>query len=227
MGITVIGSGTASVIAATLFDAKGDLIVATADDTPARLAVGTNGQILRANSAAATGVEWSDETPPADFIAETLVDAKGDLIVGSAADTAARLGVGANGQVLTVDSTQTLGVKWGDPATGSGGTTSLALAAETVSNTSYTLVAADVYKKKRTTNSATTTVTLPPNASVSIAVGAWVELFQAGTGQLVVAGGSGVTVNSYGGSLACAGRYGSLRAHKVATNEWDLEGMVA
>ena len=40
-------------------------------------------------------------------IAKTLIDAKGDLIVGSAADTAARLAVGTNDYVLTADSTVT------------------------------------------------------------------------------------------------------------------------
>ena len=52
----------------------------------------------------------------ADAIPETLIDAKGDLVVGTAADTAARLGVGADGQVLTADSTQASGVKWAAPA---------------------------------------------------------------------------------------------------------------
>jgi hypothetical protein len=42
-----------------LVDAKGDLITATADNTPARLAVGaTNGHVLKVNSATATGLEW-------------------------------------------------------------------------------------------------------------------------------------------------------------------------
>lgn len=45
-------------------------------------------------------------------IAATLLDAKGDLIVASAADTAARLAVGANGTVLTADSAESTGVKW-------------------------------------------------------------------------------------------------------------------
>jgi hypothetical protein len=40
-------------------DAKGDLIAATANDTPARLAVGTNGHVLTADSTAATGLKWA------------------------------------------------------------------------------------------------------------------------------------------------------------------------
>lgn len=44
----------------TIVDAKGDLIVATADNTPARLAVGgTNGHVLTVDSATATGVKWA------------------------------------------------------------------------------------------------------------------------------------------------------------------------
>jgi hypothetical protein len=49
------GSG----IAATIVDAKGDLIAATAADTVARLAVGTNGHVLTADSAEATGIKWA------------------------------------------------------------------------------------------------------------------------------------------------------------------------
>lgn len=46
------------------------------------------------------------------YIPLSIIDAKGDLIVGTAADTPARLGVGANGTVLTADSGETAGVKW-------------------------------------------------------------------------------------------------------------------
>lgn len=42
-----------------LVNAKGDLITATADDTPARLAVGTNGFRLEAASGEATGLKWA------------------------------------------------------------------------------------------------------------------------------------------------------------------------
>ena len=43
----------------SLVDAKGDIIAATADNTPARLAVGTNGQTLVADSTASTGLKWA------------------------------------------------------------------------------------------------------------------------------------------------------------------------
>jgi hypothetical protein len=51
-----------------------------------------------------------------NVITAGVVDAKGDLIVGSADDAVARLGVGTNGHVLTADSSETLGIKWAAPA---------------------------------------------------------------------------------------------------------------
>lgn len=69
---------------------------------------------------------------PANTIASTIVDAKGDLIVGTAADTVARLPVGAtNGHVLTVDSAEASGMKW---AAASGGVTSVSGTAPIVSS---------------------------------------------------------------------------------------------
>src|SRR5262245_30763006 len=51
-------------------------------------------------------------TTLAGYIAKTVVDAKGDLIAGTAADTVGRLAVGSNGTVLKADSGQSTGLKW-------------------------------------------------------------------------------------------------------------------
>ena len=53
-------------------------------------------------------------------IAKTIVDAKGDIIAATAADTVSRLAVGANDTVLTADSTAATGLKWASPAAGAG-----------------------------------------------------------------------------------------------------------
>jgi hypothetical protein len=52
-------AAAASAIQAVIFDAKGDLIAASAADTAIRLAVGTNGQYLKADSTTASGLVWS------------------------------------------------------------------------------------------------------------------------------------------------------------------------
>ena len=53
---------------------------------------------------------------PAGSVSKSIIDAKGDLLVGSANDTVDNLALGTNGYVLTVDTAQTLGVKWAAPS---------------------------------------------------------------------------------------------------------------
>lgn len=75
---TTLGLGTmstqssSSFVANTLVDAKGDLISATAADTPARLAVGaTNGHVLKVASGESTGLQWAGQS-------EVVIIAVGD-----------------------------------------------------------------------------------------------------------------------------------------------------
>ena len=95
---------------------------------------GTTGQILSKNSntdldytwinndqgditevQAGTGISVASGTGPVPVVTNTVAttfDAKGDLVVGTGADTFAKLTVGANGSTLVADSGETTGLKW-------------------------------------------------------------------------------------------------------------------
>lgn len=56
-----------------------------------------------------------EEVDP-NAINKSIIDAKGDLIAGSAPDTPSRVPVGTDGHVLIADASQPAGIKWGpDP----------------------------------------------------------------------------------------------------------------
>ena len=57
-GVGALTSLSGAVLESTV-NAKGDIYAATADDTVTRLGVGTNGQVLTADSTAATGLAWA------------------------------------------------------------------------------------------------------------------------------------------------------------------------
>jgi hypothetical protein len=73
----------AASIAKAIVDAKGDLIAATAADTVARVAVGSDGKVLTADSGAAAGVSW--QTPAAGYTDEQAQDAVGAMVDASLA----------------------------------------------------------------------------------------------------------------------------------------------
>ena len=76
---------------------------------------GTTNQVLAKNSNTDLDFKWVAD---ASGIPATIFDAKGDIIAATAADTADRLAVGANGTVLTADSTTGTGLKWSTPVSG-------------------------------------------------------------------------------------------------------------
>lgn len=144
---TALSGGSGSVATDTIWDAKGDLAAGTGSDTASKLTVGSNDSILMADSGQSTGLKWapaattseladvasSESAGTSDTYArgdhvhaheaahinhDTTWAAKGDLIAGTANDTASILTVGSNGQVLIADSTQATGMKWDSAGVG-------------------------------------------------------------------------------------------------------------
>jgi hypothetical protein len=93
---------------ATAIETLGDSIDASLVD----LKGGTTGQVLAKNSNTDMDFTWTAVDPL------VILDAKGDLITATAADTPARLAVGANNTVLTADSSTSTGLKWAAAAGG-------------------------------------------------------------------------------------------------------------
>ena len=126
-------------------------------NTNTRLPIGTTGQILSvvggvpswvANDVgditevqAGTGISVASGTGPVPVITNTVataIDAKGDLVAGTGADTFARLEVGANDTILTADSSTATGLKWASAASG-GGMTLINTGGTTLSGASTTI----------------------------------------------------------------------------------------
>jgi hypothetical protein len=78
-----IAQDDSNAIQNAIMDAKGDLIGATAADTPSRLAVGTDGQILTADSAEATGLKWTTAASGGMTLINSGTVTSGTLDVGS------------------------------------------------------------------------------------------------------------------------------------------------
>jgi len=93
---------------------------------------GTTNQVLAKNSNTDLDFKWVAD---ATGIPATIIDAKGDLIAGTAADTAGRLAVGTNGQYLSADSAESTGLKWVTPSSGS----MTLLSTTTLNSTSITI----------------------------------------------------------------------------------------
>ena len=81
---------------------------------------------------------------PAGSVSKSIIDAKGDLLVGSANDTVDNLALGSNGYILTVDSAQTLGMKWAAPSVTTSNTITLTNKTVSYDDNTLTGVASEI-----------------------------------------------------------------------------------
>ena len=109
-----------------------------------------------------------------DALLETDINAKGDLIVGAAVDTAAILTSGTNGQVLKVNTATATGLEWGSdstyaqPTLGSTAITSGATVTTIAGLTlSKPILVAPMERTSVSTSAATSTVTFDVNTAAT------------------------------------------------------------
>ena len=153
-------------------------------------------------------------------IPKSIVNSKGDIIAGTNDDTVARLGAGTNGQVLTVDSAQTAGLKWATPAT-------LDLTFNTQTGTTYTLVAGDLNKLDTLSNASSNNLTVPNGVFTT---GQAINVQQIGAGQVNIIS-DGTTVLTSTGATSTAPKlrtqYSAATIICTATNTFTVIGDLA
>ena len=163
-------------------------------------------------------------------ILKTDFAAKGDLLSASANDTLSILSVGSNGTVLTANSAAASGLAWTTPdvtLTNTATLTNKTLTAPVINisinsqSSAYTLVLADNGKMVEMSTSAT--LTIPTNANAAFATGAQITILQTTSGQVTIAGDSGVTVNGTPG-LKLRAQWSSAVCIKRASDSWVVLG---
>jgi hypothetical protein len=142
------------------------------------------------------------------------VDAKGDLIVGTADNVVTRLPVGSNGQFLVADSVQTTGLRWQSLST------SLGIVNTTVSRT---LVAGDNNSLILVDSSSNLIVTVPNSV---LSPGNQVAVARMGTGGVTIVAGSGVSIVSPSG-LVLRARYSIATIVAITASSFIVAGDVS
>jgi hypothetical protein len=184
----------------------------TGDTTYTLPVDGSSAQVLQTNGAGTLSWSTRNAFSRIAVAGQTTVEAE------SASDTLT-LFAGTNVTITTDATTDSVTIS----ASGGGGGGSSYSVVENFSSTAYTLVLADAGKYKRYTNTVATTVTVPPQSSVTWVADTEIYFEQSNTGQITIAAGSGVTLVS-SETLKTFARYSVIALKRTAQNEWTLTG---
>jgi hypothetical protein len=124
-----------------------------------------------------TAIDTTVFTNAGAAVTKATVDAKGDLIAGTADNTIARLAVGANDTVLTADSSTATGLKWASASAGGMtliSTTSMTGTSVTLSSIPQTYNYLYILINNFFSNTANRKLVIKPNGTSSIANFAYV-----------------------------------------------------
>lgn len=88
----------------------------------------------------------------------------------------------------------------------------------------YTITLSDAGKTLTANSISDITITVPPNSSAAFKVGQRLDIVRVGSGNVILAQGSGVTINSKNSNKKIAARYSGASLFKVDTNSWILIG---
>jgi hypothetical protein len=201
------GLGNNTGIQASIVDAKGDLIVGSAADTVLRKAVGTNNQVLAADSAETTGVKWTAAT---DLISSASTSVAGKVQLEDSVSSTSTSKAATPNSVKTVnDSLSTLSTAI-DPST---------------KTASYSLVPTDAGKTViMNVSTGSALVTVPPQSSQTFTANAKIDIVQTGSVQVEIVPGAGVTINSKNSNKKIAAQYSGATLIRVSSDSWVLIG---
>lgn len=153
------------------------------------------------------GVATADAAIP-----KAIVTAKGDIVGATASGVPDNLAVGTNGQILTADSTASMGLAWVTPST-----TNLTFNVQT--GTTYTLVSGDVNKLVRLNNASAVTVTIPNGV---FSAGNQINIQQIGAGQVTIANDGTTSFTGTGTKLR--NQYSAATIICTGTNTFTVVG---
>jgi hypothetical protein len=217
-------------------NAKGDLLAGSANDSVTVLSVGTNGQVLKANSATTSGLEWAaDNSYSAPTLGSTSIASGATVttIAGLTLTSPTISSITNTGSLTLPTSTDTLvGRATTDTLTNKTLTDpkiNLAFDAETAS---YIAVLANNGQVVTMDNGSANTFSIPTNASVAFPIGTQINVLQIGAGQTTIqAVTAGTTTVLSTGATAAApklrARYSMATCIKSATDTWYIVGDIA